>query len=327
MNIRILGIVVLICMVSMKLLSQTELGLITKKSLKNFDYSAVADKKILIYLKPYKGERKISTGEFSLFFSKKVKLTAEERVKIWEKGFESSNYSASDFEITHDLSEIKALIRKRDRNYLFMRASDDDFGNDYMKVFTAYPKQMVVASVLTNQFNLTSEEDIRLMFNLLNSYFEDAIEVQSKGVEKRKLLTDHALQSMSDQLDNLKEMTFLVPKIEGKNEKKTSKLNAEIKNALRENWKICPYEIVSTEDIAEKRLNHEEGYFYWRPLIINPHMSVMQRFVIHHILTTNDDSLIATTMSKGGYKLKAKSINTLQDNILKLEKRIKKKLN
>lgn len=322
---RFIAILILSALFAVSLHAQTEIGLVTKKSLAKFDYSSVKDKKILIYLKPYKGERKFSANANVAFFPKRKSVTSEERIAAWKEGFEKSDYSASSFEITHDLAELKALIKKRDSRYLFMRTSDDDYGNIYMKVFAVHPKQMVVANVLTNQFDLTAEGDIRLMFNLLDAYFEDANEIQSKGLEKRKEVSAHVLNKFSNELERLEEMTLLVPLAKHKNKQKADKINKDIKDALKEHWDVCPYKIVDAAEIEQKRAEKATGYFYWRPLILNPKASMIKPLVYHYILTTQNDALIAAVMTSGGYKLKAKSVEKVQDGIRKLEAHIKRK--
>lgn len=71
-------------------------------------------------------------------------------------------------------------------------------------------------------------------------------------------------------------------------------------------------------------MDRSQGYLYWRPVALNPKASMMRPLVFHYTMTTQNDALISAVMTRGGYKLKAKSIESLQSSVIKLKSEIKR---
>jgi len=153
--------------------------------IKSFDFSLLEGKKL--FIPTYEASQK-----FIAKMAKKGKLdeiedakaAAENYNKMRSEAMAESSYDDTDYEIK--AFDAKSLMKAKDKEAMFLRLYQDDYGNRTASITVCSPKKQVIASTIINGLYLGEKNDIRLMINMLNESLNTAAEIQDEGGSSRK---------------------------------------------------------------------------------------------------------------------------------------------
>ncbi len=119
--------------------------------------------------------------------------------------------------------------------------------------------------------------------------------------------------------------TFLVQKDESEKGSKADKRNDELKETLKDEWTLCSYELLSSDEINKRRLNGESSSFYWKNFNYYT-KNVLMTYRFTYLLTTDRDEVIAFFYYLGSKRLKPSTLEKIQEKITRKGKRYKEQL-
>jgi len=289
---------------------------------KKFDMSILKDK--VLYIPAYDVSQKYTArmskrGKFDKLADKKAQIEAYN--KAWKEAMAESSYDATDYEIRG--FEYKKMFKSKDPKAILLYYIIDKYGNEYAKLIATGPKKKVIAQTMITGLDLSNKNDIRLMMNMLNESMTTAAEIQSEGNKASfKNIGKKYKIALVEWAEDMKSKTFLVPKSEHKNKKKADNRNADLKEALK-NWKISNYEFTTEEEVNNKRIEGDEGSYYWKTFRIYT-SSPLITLNYNIILSADSDDMIVGFMGKK--RLKPATLDLIQKKILAKVEKYKKQL-
>ena len=288
---------------------------------KNFDYKLLKGKVLYIPQLNFdedsnKIQRFLKNERFDKIATEKEKI--EEYNRIWKLAMKQSSYNATPYEIVD--FNYKELKKSKDPKALVLKYFTDGFYNDWVSLVSMGPDNTkVIARAL-----ITRVEDIRLMINMLNFSLNEASELhENELTTSYSDVRNNYKKNFLEFYDNISNLTFLAVLDESENEKRANKRNEDIKEALEE-WNLSKYEIITKEELEQRRLNKEKGSFYWRSFAMRT-QSPLIVLQINVILNTENDE-VYFFKEWGSRRLKGSTINDIQDNIKNRAERYKKQL-
>ncbi|WP_372744103.1 hypothetical protein [Lutibacter sp.] len=294
--------------------------------IKNFDYKLLEGKVLYIPQLNFdedsnKIQRFLKNEQFDKIATEKEKI--EEYNRIWKLAMEQSSYNATPYEIVD--FNFKELKKAKDPKALVLKYFTDGFYNDWVLLVSMGPDTTKdIARALITGIDLTKVEDIRLMINMLNFSLNEASELHENELTTGYSdVRNNYKEKFLKFYENINNLTFLAVMDESENEKKADKRNEDIKEGLEE-WNLCKYEIITKEELEQRRLNKEKGSFYWRSFAMRT-QSPLIVLQINVILNTENDE-VYFYKQLGSRRLKGSTIIDIQDNIKNRAERYKKQL-
>jgi len=253
---------------------------------KDFDPS-IFDNKVL-YIPSY--EQFITQIAFPSPFQKSMKKEqkklAEMYVEAWTKGLAESYYDATDYEIVY--YNWKNFNKNVDPNAAIMFFQDDTQKNRHIYIQTSDPYLKTVVRAVGNDLDFFSKNDVRLFMNLINETIKNSWSSESSfkpsAINQKKYKDD-----LIELYDNLKEMTFLVPRSTRKNPDKAAQKDKETEEALK-SWSISKVKLATQDEIDKKRLSGESDYFYLHT--IKYHKNLALKINYNLLLSTEYDNVL-----------------------------------
>lgn len=294
-------------------------------TVKGFDYKLLENKVLYIpefEVKSDYAKNLIKKEKFEKLRSKEEQVAEYNRV--WKEAMAESSYDATAYEIRG--FDRKQIFKEKNSKALVLMYYNDAGGNWFAQLWVAAPKSQLVADALINGFDLLDVQDVKLMMNLLNFSLNEAIELEEAG--SNKTVSDRRSKikrNFVEFYDDIPNKTFLVQKDESENGAKADKRNEELIQSLKEEWTLCNYELVSTEEINKRRLNGDSDSFYWKNINYYTNNRLLNyRFAF--LLSTDRDEVLGFFYYLGSQRLKPSTLSKIQDNIVKKGTRYKRQL-
>ncbi|WP_146239109.1 hypothetical protein [Putridiphycobacter roseus] len=288
---------------------------------KGFNFSQLEGKKLLVptyAVSASFAKKMIKKGKLDDLASSEDKVAAYNR--NWEEAMAESSYDASDYEITG--YDRKKLIKEKNQEAILLYYYYDDYGNRTANLMVTHPKKKTIARVLTNGMDLSDKNDIRLMINMLNEALNTSVELENEGNKNYKGARNKYKENFVSFYEGIEDKTFLVPKSEHKNEKKATQRTADLKSALN-SWKLSEYELTTTSEIENKRIEGDEDAYYWRDI---PYYTQNILVVYHYNYIISADSDDVLFMFLGKSRLKPATLEKIESKMAKKYARYKSQL-
>ncbi|UII24412.1 hypothetical protein LVD15_13885 [Fulvivirga maritima] len=249
----------------------------------------------------------------------RLSRSATELTNLWSNAMKHSSYDATDYEIKKFKPREFLKEKRKDALALIFieERKDGRVINISAQIWSAYPKKRPIASTVINDLDITDENDLILIINMLNNSLEGALEMEQSGDKSFKAMKSKYKSNYVKVYETLSEKTFLVP--EYKDEKKADKRNAELKEAIQ-GWSLCDIKMVSEAEINEKRRENSTDYIYWKNIPYYTGTPIV--YNVNMIISTDSDVVLFVFMGKK--RLKASNLEEAQKKMLKSYESIKR---
>lgn len=233
------------------------------KIVKNFDQKLVKGRTMLIL----PAEKiPVKNADMTVFKAFKTDIQKEREWKrMVDSAIKASCFDYFEFQVKDFF--LDDMKKSKDKNVVLLYYTKDYYDNYYAEIATVEPKYEILACVPINGLWLTSFDDLKLMFNMLQ--YQLAVNSGYYGNEAKPLYRGHKnkyeadLRQFSEKLRN---KVFLFAKYE-KDVKGFAKKNDKMNTYLKMNWKLTAYEMASQKDI-EQRVKAGFDGFYMKPIYI-----------------------------------------------------------
>jgi hypothetical protein len=331
--------------------------------LKKFDYNLLKNK--VLYIQKFsENDESIKKYFKKKGAAKKASLQANIEMynKLWTDAMAKSSYDATPYEI-RDFDSQK-LFKEKNKEAIILTYSVDKFGNEFADLFITGPKKVHIANTLINGLNLFDVNDLSLMMNMLNYTLNELAEIDATTKDKsRSGLWGKAKENMVQFYSNISQQTFYVVKEDGlddmdkliekyekdpelkndpeikklisKNKKspsekkkaleKANEANKDIEEALKENWTLCKYEMISEEDFIKKKEEGVANGFYWKSFRYYTN-NILLTYKFRYLLTMDRDEVVFFYYSLGNASFKSATVKDLQNKIIQKSEKYKKQL-
>ncbi|MBL3657995.1 hypothetical protein [Fulvivirga sediminis] len=249
----------------------------------------------------------------------RLSRSATELTNLWSNAMKNSSYDATDYIIKK--FEPKEFLKEKPKDALalmFMeQRKDGQVLNISAQIWSAYPKKRPIASTVINDLDITDENDLILIINMLNNSLEGALAMEESGDKSVKAMKNKYKSNFVKVYETLPKKTFLVPEYE--DEKKADKKNEDLKEAIQ-GWSLCDIKMVSEAEINQKRKENSTDYIYWKNIPYYTGTPIV--YNINMIISTESDVILFVFMGKK--KLKASNLEEAQKKMQKSYDKFKK---
>jgi hypothetical protein len=310
----------------------------TSRRLDAFDFSLLKEKTLLI--KPFGFDPKFDKEyEKKNKFDKAVTLDEKKAAytNAWKEALAISSYDATQYEFRN--YSLSKLYKEKNDKVAVLLFHIDEASNRHVYLHIVGPKKLTIAHALINGLNLNNIDDIKLMFNMLNYSLNTSVALDAEG-SKVSLSNTYAKykENLVSYYDNLGNKTFLVPRLEpdsiAKNqEKEKEKIaleNVKLEEGIKM-WTLSNYELMSIDEINERRKADGSNCFYWRNM--NYYILLNMGYVSFPILGARINMLFTADKDEqifqyaGGDKdFNEKSVQKLQTEFTKAADKYRKQL-
>jgi len=240
--------------------------------------------------------------------------------EMWNKVMSGSSYDATPYILKKYTYNEFRKEKPEDAIGLVIKAYTKGASTNYMaELIVAKPKFRTIASALINDLDITDENDLRLIINMLNQSLNTAIELDQNENANRSGVMNKYKQNFVDFFDQIDTKTFLAP-VYPEEDKNSAELNNELKEALTE-WNISKVEMVTEYEINEKRKEKSTCCFYWKNI---PYRVGLITQHVNLIINTENDEVLFIYWGKG--KLKSGNIQEAQTKMLKRSEKYKEQI-
>lgn len=219
---------------------------------------------------------------------------------LWDKVMKRSSYSATDYVMKE--YDFRGFMNEKNPDAIalfFIRVTKDGVSNNFAQIMSAYPKKRVIARSIINGLDITDENDLTLIINMLNQGLNAGVELEEEGNKSFKAIRNKYKETFVAFYETINEKTFLVPEYDA-SEKKADKKNAELKEAMK-SWNISKVKMVSENEISQERKANSTTSFYWKnvPYYTGGFPPV---YNLNYIINTESDEVVFYFMGKKALK-------------------------